>query len=117
MKDVITTLGNERIIVMGRELTKQFETIKKLSTGELFEFIIQDSNQQRGEFVLLILPNPVLADDSERLSTEQINILQLIAAELPAKKAVNLTHKLVGGNKDLLYNFLLAQKGTSSADA
>lgn len=109
LKDIVDTLGNQRTIVMGRELTKQFETIKKTTSGELFEFVQNDSNQQRGEFVLIILPDETNKDDKD-LMPEQINALHLIGSELPAKKTVNLVNKLFGGDKDLMYQYLLANK-------
>ena len=58
--------------VMGRELTKQFETIRKCSAHELLQFVESDHNQQRGEFVILILPR-ILEDASvsDELTTEQ----------------------------------------------
>lgn len=114
IQDIVICLGTERQIVMGREMTKHFETIKKLSAGELLEFVKADSNQQRGEFVLIILPPIKIKTNEEQLTPEQINALIIIAAELPSKKAVNLCHKLFGGNKDLLYQYLLQNKSQES---
>lgn len=108
--DIISTLGADRVLVVGRELTKQFETIVKMTAQEYREFLHEDSNQQRGEFVINILPLDSSANDSEQLTAEQLKIVNLLASELPTKKAVNLTAKICGGNKDLLYNYLLAQK-------
>lgn len=110
LSDIVQCLGSTREIVMGRELTKHFETIKKLSAGELLDFVKSDSNQQRGEFVLIILPQLKIKNTEEQLTTEQISALKTIATELPSKKAVNLTNKLFGGNKDLLYQYLLDLK-------
>ncbi len=110
LSDIVQCLGGTREIVMGREMTKHFETIKKLSAGELLEFVKSDSNQQRGEFVLIILPPLKIRNTEEQLTAEQISALNIIAAELPSKKAVNLTNKLFGGNKDLLYQYLLDLK-------
>ncbi|MDQ5948601.1 MAG: rRNA (cytidine1402-2-O)-methyltransferase [Pseudomonadota bacterium] len=110
LSDIVQCLGEAREIVMGREMTKHFETIKKLSAGELLEFVKSDSNQQRGEFVLIILPPLKIRNTEEQLTAEQISALNIIAAELPSKKAVNLTNKLFGGNKDLLYQYLLDLK-------
>ena len=110
MQDIIATLGSERSIIMGRELTKHFETIKKCTCGELLEFIQADPNQQRGEFALIIEPKMKTEDSSEALTTEQINLLKLLLPELPPKKAVALTHKIAGGHKDLLYNYTLTAK-------
>jgi 16S rRNA (cytidine1402-2'-O)-methyltransferase len=109
VKDIILCLGDERDIVMGRELTKKFETITKNNARQLLEFIEANSNQQRGEFVLIICPSKVNTNQ-ECLSPEQINTLKLLVPELPPKKAVLLTHKLVGGDKDLLYNYAISLK-------
>ncbi len=111
LNDIITILGEDRLIIMGRELTKQFETIQKLQAKELLKFVSADSNQQRGEFALIIMPEKIKNDnENENLTQDQINILTLIAKELPTKKAVNLTHKLTGGNKEIMYNYLVDSK-------
>ncbi len=109
VEDIVNSLGPQRPLIMGRELTKQFETIKQAPAAELLKFILSDKNQQKGEFVLIIAPEEKLIDH-ENLSIEQLKTLQLLLTELPPKKAVNLTHKLVGGDKDLLYNYTLANK-------
>lgn len=108
INDIILVLGAKRVIVVGRELTKQFETIMKIPAGDYAKTLSLDSNQQRGEFVIMILPSARIVGDT--LTTEQINVLKLLADELPAKKAVNLTNKILGGNKDLLYQYLLDNK-------
>lgn len=108
--DIIATLGENREIIMGRELTKQFETIKRCSSCELLEFIELDSNQRRGEFALIIVPESKKSDDVETLTPEQISTLKLLLPELPPKKAVQITHKICGGNKDLLYDLSLQIK-------
>jgi 16S rRNA (cytidine1402-2'-O)-methyltransferase len=109
IEDIINSLGAKRNLIMGRELTKQFETIKKATASELLKFILSDTNQQKGEFVILIAPNEIIIDNNS-LTIEQINTLNLLLKELPPKKAVNLSHKLTGGNKDLLYNYTLVNK-------
>ena len=52
--DVVATLGANRPVVLARELTKTFETFLRLPAGELLARIQADSNQQRGECVLVI---------------------------------------------------------------
>jgi len=52
--DCIEVLGSERDACMAREITKTFETIKKATLGELLTFVQSDSNQERGEIVLVI---------------------------------------------------------------
>jgi 16S rRNA (cytidine1402-2'-O)-methyltransferase len=105
--DMALVFGPDREVIMGRELTKQFETIKHGTTSKLLEFIRGDANQQRGEFVLLIYPKIVAKVVQESLTTEQIKVLKLLLPELPPKKAVAITHKLTGANKDLLYSYAI----------
>ncbi len=105
--DIIECLGENREIIMGRELTKQFETIKKLRAEELLKFIKDDPNQQKGEFVLIIYPD-VIHKDPESLTDEQIKCLKNLLEELPPKKAVSLTNKILGGDKKLLYNIAIS---------
>ncbi len=107
VSDIIECLGENREIIMGRELTKQFETIKKLRAKELLQFIKDDSNQQRGEFVLIIYPE-VIHQNSETLTNEQIKCLKVLLEELPPKKAVSITNKILGGDKNLLYNIAIS---------
>lgn len=109
LQDIFDILGESTTIVMGRELTKQFETIKKDTINNILDFVKSDSYQQKGEFVIIIIPH-IDTDQKELITPEQIKILELLAEELPAKKAVNLTNKIVGGDKDALYNFLLSKK-------
>jgi len=111
VRDIFECLGPKCEIIMGRELTKQFETIKKCNIEELLEFIEKDPNQQRGELVLILYPTSKKADAlMDSLSATQINTLNLLLQELPPKKAVTLTHKIVGGNKDILYNYVINLK-------
>lgn len=54
VQDMASLFGKDRHAVLARELTKTFETLKGAPLGELAEWIAADSNQQRGECVLLV---------------------------------------------------------------
>ena len=100
--------GAERPAVLARELTKTFETIKDAPLGELAEWIAADSNQQRGECVLLVAG----VDDKEgrdSIDAESQRVLLMLAAELPLKKAAALTAQITGARKNLLYQWGLEQ--------
>lgn len=43
-----------RQIIMGRELTKQFETIYRGTASEILSQLNNDKNQQKGEFVVIV---------------------------------------------------------------
>ncbi len=52
--DLCVVLGGERQIVLAREITKLFETIHSCKLSEAQVWLESDSNQQRGEFVVLV---------------------------------------------------------------
>ena len=104
LKDLIDVFGSDRIAFMAREITKTFETYIYGTIGELFEKVSADSNQQRGEIVLVLAGN-VVSNDS--LSADAEKILKLLIKELPLAKAASLAAKITGGDKKQLYQLAL----------
>ncbi len=111
LEDMRVLFGDERPAVLARELTKAFETIKGASLGELCAWVAADSNQQRGECVLLIegWQAPV---GEEALSAEALRVLDLLLAELPLKRAAALAAEITGVRKNLLYQQALERHKT-----
>ncbi len=107
LADMSAVFGNEREAVLARELTKTFETIRHASLGELQEWVLQDANQQKGEFVLLLHGAVEVEEDEER---EGQRIAEVLAEELPLKQAAALAARLSGGRKNSLYQHLLQKK-------
>ncbi len=108
MKDVF---GGERQLVMARELTKTFETIKGGALDSLCEWVEGDPNQQRGEFVLLLEG----VDDLPDVSTvDQDKMLGLLLVELPIKKASKIVSEITGANKKELYQRALELQGKAT---
>lgn len=97
--DLCAVLGGGRQIVLAREITKLFETIHACTLGEAEAWLSSDSNQQRGEFVVLVSGAP----EQPGLSVETINTLSLLLEELPLKQAVQLAAKITGENRNELY--------------
>lgn len=102
LRDMHTVFGDERVVVLARELTKTFETIKGAPLADLCAWVEADSNQQRGECVLLV-EGWSAPEGEESLSTEVLRILQLLLAELPLKRAAALAAEITGVRKNLLY--------------
>lgn len=102
LRDMQTVFGDERVVVLARELTKTFETIKGAPLVELCAWVEADSNQQRGECVLLV-EGWRAPEGEESLSAEVLRILQLLLAELPLKRAAALAAEITGVRKNLLY--------------
>jgi 16S rRNA (cytidine1402-2'-O)-methyltransferase len=103
------TLGAERQVVLARELTKTFETLKGLPAGELCEWVRADANQQRGECVLLVAGWQAPEGD-ESVSAEALRVLDLLLAELPVKRAAALAAEITGVRKNLLYQVALQRQ-------
>jgi len=106
--DMAVIFGAERNIVIARELTKTFETIHKCSLGDAVKWLEADSNQQRGEFVLLIEASPVV--EMEGISDDEKRVIKILLAELPLKQAVKLATDITGAKKNKLYDFALELK-------
>lgn len=73
--------------------------------AELVEFVRSDSDQQRGEAVLLLQGAAPAAVDV--LAEESRRVADLLVAELPVKQAAALTAKITGARKNLVYDYLL----------
>ena len=99
--------GGEREAVLAREVTKTFETIRRGSLADLEAFVAGDSNQQKGEIVLLVAG---ARGDTTEVTAEVATLLQRLAQELPAKTAAAVVSDCTGLRKKLLYNFLLERK-------
>ncbi|MDQ8203687.1 16S rRNA (cytidine(1402)-2'-O)-methyltransferase [Pelagicoccus sp. SDUM812003] len=54
VKELEETLGSERVVCIGRELTKRFETIRSGPIGSIREEM--ETASKKGEFVVLIAP-------------------------------------------------------------
>lgn len=111
IEDLQSVLGGERRITFARELTKTFETIHRCNMAEATAWLQADTNQQRGEFVLLVEAAPV--KDTEEISEEAVRVLKLLLAEMPLKQAVKLAAEITGEKKNDLYDFALALKQTN----
>jgi len=108
LETMLTVFGEDRRLVLARELTKTFETIKGDSLGQLCEWVKSDANQQRGEFVLLLEGATDIPDASV---IDQDKMLALLIAELPIKKASKIVSEITGANKKILYQRALEMQG------
>lgn len=103
LRDMLTVLGPERIVVLARELTKTFETIQGMPLGDLIPWIEEDDNRKRGEMVLLI--HGYREDVKDEIPAEALRLLTLLVAELPLKKAASIVAETHGLKKNTLYKW------------
>ncbi len=111
LQDMEQVFGAERPALLARELTKTFETLKGLPLAQLREFVESDSNQQRGECVVLVA-GWTAPEEEGAVSSEAMRILDLLLEEMPLKRAAALAAQITGERKNVLYQVALdKQKG------
>ena len=114
LEDLVATFGADRLATLAREITKTFETIKRATLAELLAWVMADSNQQRGEIVLVVAGAPERdAEDTRPLSAE--TILRVLVRELPVKQAAGLAAELMGLKRNGLYDMALKLKQESDS--
>ncbi len=105
LKDMQSVFGEQRTIGVAREITKTFETIYAAPAAELIEWILADSNQQRGEFVVMV---EGAVKEPGSINEETLRVLNLLAVELPPKKAAAIASEITGVGKKELYQQLIS---------
>ncbi len=100
IKDMAKVFGLERPVGFAREITKTFETIKKMTLGELVTFIEADHHQQKGEIVVVVGGSIQQKDiDQEKLD----QLLSRLLQDLSVKAASQLAADLTGIKKKVAY--------------
>ena len=105
--DLRTVFGDERQIVLAREVTKLFENIHRCRLDEAMDWLNSDPNNLRGEFVVLVSAAPARA---EGISAEVEHVLTVLLKELPLKQAVQLAVQITGVARNELYQRALSLK-------
>ncbi|MCZ4321196.1 16S rRNA (cytidine(1402)-2'-O)-methyltransferase [Pseudomonas anguilliseptica] len=109
LQDMQAVFGEQRPALLARELTKTFETLKGMPLSELVAWVAGDSNQQRGECVVLVAGWQA-PEGEEAVSAEAMRVLNLLLAEMPLKRAAALAAEITGVRKNLLYQVALEQQ-------
>jgi len=102
---VLAVLG-DRMVTVGRELTKQFEEIATIPANALSDWIQANQQRTRGEFALVVHAQTIVNDPIALHD----KMLKLLMQEVPLKTAVRLTAELTGESRNLLYTRALALK-------
>ncbi len=89
----------ERKVMLGREMTKQYETFLVGNAAELLE---QLDAQPRGEFVGI-----VEVSEQEQSSHDQAQVLSILLRELPMTQAAKLAAAICGTRKKDAYDLAM----------
>ncbi len=104
--DMQHAFDRDRIIFIGRELTKRFESHFLGSAAECVQWLEQDANQQKGEFVVIVSGCDEQVEELRR-HEQAMKIVRLLKAETSMKKAVSLASQITGARKNRLYESAL----------
>ena len=106
IKDLASVFPAEHEIAIAREITKLHETIIKTTIQNMLTLFAQDSNMQRGEFVVMV-SGARIEKKPESLTDQQLNTLKALLTECSIKTAVKLAVEITGVRKKLLYQTAL----------
>lgn len=104
LTDMVAVFGEERPACLAREITKLHETIKTKSLIDLLDWVNSDSNQQRGECVLLVEGAKQQQDADE---VEVNRVLTVLLTDLPVKRAAAMVSSLLNVSKNKAYDMAL----------
>jgi 16S rRNA (cytidine1402-2'-O)-methyltransferase len=99
--------AHDRLITVGRELTKQFEDVTTLKAADWPAHLAANSNAARGEFAIVIHPETLQEASADAVDTQ---VLALLLKELPVKTAVKLAADITGQSRNALYAAALVLK-------
>jgi 16S rRNA (cytidine1402-2'-O)-methyltransferase len=102
LEDLRARFGDEREVLIGRELTKKFAEVARLPLGQTPQWLAGQPHRQQGEFVLVLAPGgvPPSAVDPER-------VLDLLLEALPPSEAAKLAARITGAPRNQLYRSAL----------
>jgi 16S rRNA (cytidine1402-2'-O)-methyltransferase len=99
MEDLLARFGPAREIAVGRELTKKFEEVARLTLGEAPAWLAGEPHRSQGEFVLVLAAGearPAAQADAERT-------LDVLLESMAPSEAARLAAKITGLPRRLLY--------------
>jgi 16S rRNA (cytidine1402-2'-O)-methyltransferase len=101
LADMIAVFGTDRPGALCRELTKQYETITSATLGKLGEWLGEDDNHRRGEFVVVVAGNPGDVEDACR--PEWVAAVRELREVMPLKQAARIIASATGARSQVLY--------------
>lgn len=109
VQDVIAVFGSDREMAITRELTKTFESFYGGTAQQVLDQLESDPNATKGEFVVMVQGAESKPQDMPGVDVDQL--LTLLCAELPVKKAAQIGAKVTGLSRNELYQRALTLKG------
>ncbi len=105
LQDMVEVFGPDRQALLAREISKAFETVRNARLAELADWVANDENQRKGEFVLVVQGDE--PSDNEAMTVDLRHMLEILLEELPVKQASQLAAKISGMKKNQVYKMAL----------
>lgn len=106
--DAAAAFGPDRLATVGRELTKVFETIRRDRLDALAAWVAGDSDQRRGEAVLLVAGS---RDESASAILDARLLARELAAELPPARAARVLARVSGMERREAFQLVESLRG------
>ncbi len=100
---MLTVFGDDRKVVLARELTKLYEEFFSGTLEELYHWLLDNKMHQKGEFVIMLAGAEAKQQQNERFKSSVNQVLSVLMQELPLKQAAKIAAKLTGKSKNALY--------------
>jgi 16S rRNA (cytidine1402-2'-O)-methyltransferase len=110
LEDLVTEFGDNREATLAREMTKQFETIRRMTLGQLRDWVRDEPTQQQGEVVLVVGGRQ---PDPSSLDARDLGTMQILLGVLPLKQAAEVAARITGRSRNALYRAGLDLKDDS----
>jgi 16S rRNA (cytidine1402-2'-O)-methyltransferase len=101
LKDAQSIFGDGRMVAVARELTKVFETVLSGSLTQVIDQVEADSNQQRGEFVVMLAG--ASGEQADATLAEGRRVFALLSEEMAPARAARMAAAITGAPRKLLY--------------
>lgn len=116
LADLAELFGESRQATLARELTKTYETVRRDGLLALSRWVAADSNQQRGEIVLVVAGAPARAVETQHAMSAEA-LLRVLVKSLPVKQASQLAAEALGLKKNALYDLAQSLRDAGAGDS
>lgn len=110
LDDIKSVLGEERLIVLARELTKQFETVIRGNAENVINTLIKDPNQQKGEFVVLVQGCRSTKNISGDIEEKYLQLIDELIDVMPIKQIAKIIVGLCNVSRNTAYDIVQQRK-------
>lgn len=104
IQDIVNYLGENRIIVLAKEITKTWETIKYGPALDILLWLKKDHARQKGEMVIII--NGIKCHN-KMIPLKIHHTLSILIKKLTVKQAIQLTALIHKTNKNQIYTYAM----------